>query len=160
MNCCSEDITALAESFFAVEKEPEIIRVDFRVDHDYGLLLGRNVPFTLTGYFDYNEESDVYTLEPGGSSEVTLEFHTDLDVSSGPIASYAFPVIDPGVTDPDYIPGTGTGVRPEIDKSERWQGVFPMSELNKLAGQEWVFARLLNSNDEVISLCVFKVIGG
>lgn len=159
MNCCpAGDITAMAESFFAVEKEPEIIRVDFRMDQDYGLLLGRNVPFTLAAYFNYNEESDTYTMEPGGWSYVTLEFHADLDVSNGPISTHTFPVIDQGVIDPDYVPGTGT--MPEIDKSERWQGVFPMLELNKLAGQEWVFARLLSSNNEVISLCVFKVMGG
>lgn len=158
MNCCNTNIPEEAEAFFSAEKDPEIIRVDFRVDNDYYLVLDRNVPFTLTGFFDYNQNTDTYTLEPGGWSVVTLEFHDDLDVSNGPIATFNFQVIDEGVIDPDYVPGSGA--MPSYDNSERWQGVFPDSELNKLAGKEWVFAKLIGDDGDLISLCVFNVVGG
>jgi hypothetical protein len=158
MNCYECDDTPPAD-FCAAEQDPSIIRVDFGVSGSkYGLVTDRDVPFTLSGYFFFDNETDTYTLESEAWQVVTLGFDADLDPVTGPIASFSFPVLDPTVIDPGYTPGTDA--KPSISTSERWQGMFPVSELKKLTIGTWVMATLKGDDNTLISKCAFYVLGG
>lgn len=141
------------------EHDPDLIRVEFKVSgSEYGLVLDRDTTFTLSCLTDYDDEADIYTLSPGAWDAVVLSFDQDLDQNTNPIASHSFAIIDKGKFDPDYIPGSGT--EPDISKSERWSGVFPKAELNKLVRDKWAIAELKGDDNTLISRCIFYVLGG
>jgi hypothetical protein len=157
-NCgCVQDETA--KRFIKAEQNPRLIRADFEVTGSgYGLVINRDIPFTLAAYLNYDEDIDTFYLESESWSTITLRIDADLDYSTDPIASATFPVYDPGVLDPEYVPGAG--MIPDIDKSERWQGIFPATELNKLAGEDWVYASLIGDDNTLIAAAAFEVLGG
>lgn len=161
MNCCYENSPKEAQALFKTEHDPDIIRVEFKTsENEYGLVLDRNVSFTLLGSLNYDEETDEYTLAQSTWNTVTLSFHDDLDVNivPAPVIEAVFPIIDQGQIDPSYTPGQGE--IPDFDSTERWSGVFPKTELNKLTTGSWVIAVLKSDNDDLISRCVFNVLGG
>lgn len=158
MNCSQSNIPIEILPFLESQNDPDIIRADFKNSESaYGLVIDRDVPFTLAALLDYDELTDTYTLSPGGWSTVTLSIDHDLSISTSPIATFDFQIVDQGVLDPEYVPGQGK--KPRIAYSERWTGVFPASELNKLTTGEWAMAVLKGDDNIMISRCLFKVLG-
>lgn len=160
MNCCYTDITEDTKKLFESEHYPELLRNELgNTGYKYGLVIGRNVPVTIP-VFRYNEEEETYSLSNTGWSALTLTFDNDTDTTTTVKATFQLTLIDPGAFDPNYIPGSGPTVLPDIDLCERFQCVYPESELNKLAVYEWVVGELTADDGEMISRCVFKVLGG
>jgi hypothetical protein len=160
MNCSCPDITEDTKKLFESEHIPALLRNEFgNTGYKYGLVIGRNVPVTIS-VFRYNEEEGTYFLSGTGWSSLTLTFDNDTDTTTTVKTTFQLTLVDQGQFDPDYIPGSGPTVLPNTDLCERYQCVYPESELNKLAVYEWVVGELTADDGEMLSRCVFKVLGG
>lgn len=160
MNSCCDNFTDEVKELFKTEHNPELIRSEFaNTGYEYGLVIGRNVPVTIP-IFLYNEDTLTYSASDREWQKLTLTFDNDRDTSTSVKASFDLDLVDEGAFDPDYIPGSGPTVLPDINASERYQCVFPASELDKLAVYDWVVAELTSDSGDMISRCVFKVLGG
>lgn len=160
MNCNPPGITEDTKKLFESEHIPELLRNEFgNTGYEYGLIIGRNVPVTIP-VFKYNEKEGTYSLSNTGWSSLTLTFDNDTDTTTTVKATFQLTLIDPGAFDPNYIPGSGPAVLPNINLCERFQCVYPESELNKLSVYEWVVGELTADDGEMLSRCVFKVLGG
>lgn len=160
MNCNPPGITEDTKKLFESEHNPKLLRNEFgNTGYEYGLVIGRNVPVTIV-ILDYNEQEGSYSLSGTGWSTLTLTFDNDTDTTTTVKATFQLTLVDQGGFDPDYIPGSGPTVLPNTDLCERYQCVYPESELNKLAVYEWVVGELTADNGKMLSRCVFKVLGG
>lgn len=138
----------IPDGFLCSEHRPDIIRDDFSVTGSkYGLVINRNIPLTLG--FAYHEEAGVAVHDPWPWVNIVLTFAEDLSISTVVLATHSFPIVNAGVF-----------VFDDPDNSEKFSGVFPETELNKLSSQDWVIAELSGDDDTLISRCVFKVLGG
>ena len=159
MNCCSEDITDAVQEMIESEQYPRDIQSQLEVTgSERGLVLNRDVPFTLVGYYKINDSTGMAALDPKPWDQITLSFTEDLDTTTAIISSETFDVVDKGVFDEEFDPNADTA--PDPDSMERWQGVIPASTLNALEGYSWVVAQLKGDDNSLISRCVFKVLGG
>lgn len=160
MNCCYTDISEDVKKLFESEHNPELLRNEFgNTGYEYGLVIGRSIPVTVVP-FKYDEEEGTYSLSGKGWSTLTLTFDNDTDTTTPVKATFQLNLVDSGAFDPDYIPGSGPTVLPDIDLCERYQCVYPESELNKLSVYEWVVGELTADDGDMISRCVFKIVGG
>lgn len=154
--CCNlpDNIKKLIES----EDEPRDIRSQFEVTgSERGLVINRDVNFTLAGYWKIEKKTNVPYLEPKPWDTITLSFAEDADIGTPVLSEATFGVIDKGDFNPDFNPDFEG---PDIDSMERWQGTVLASALNVLAQYEWVVAQLKGDDNTLISRCVFEVLGG
>jgi hypothetical protein len=158
MDCCTA--SDMPDSFRDSEHNPILIRSEFaNTGSRYGLVLGRDVPVTIV-LFKYDEATGTYSLSGKSWVKLALTFDEDLDIGTVVKAVAELNIQDAGQFDPEYVPGSGRDVLPNIDTSERFAAVFPEIELNKLAGMTWAMAELTADDNTLVSRCAFEVLGG